>query len=153
MSAIPTPPPWDRPPPPPRLRGNGHRNLVEPAAVELPSEVRLVCCPHTKNGEMWVEVHDADACEWLVADAYFHVTRSVAGVLGALLRWTNTAPGLCIGQTFRWLALRDEGAYRRWLLGRLDSEPPDRVSFCHGEPIERDAASALRDVAMRRLRR
>ena len=63
----------------------------------------------------------------LVSDAFIHVLRPVKGVAGFFMRRLGILPGLCIGNTFRWLAVRDR-ALRRWATDVLSREQPRRLA-------------------------
>lgn len=105
-----------------------------------------------KNGEGWLSLPAPDGPTWIVCDAFFNVDRPVQGVMGAVLRWTRTVPGLSIGRTFQWLAVADRAAYRGWLLARLAEEQPRRILVSHGEGLEGpDLESRVRAVAAERL--
>jgi hypothetical protein len=137
----------------PRLERKGHVGVAHVGSVSLPDGVRFIECPHTRAGEVWVSHPSAEGRGWIVGDAFFHVNERIAGVLGAVLRLTHTTPGLCIGQTFRWIGLSDESRYRHWLLERLDDERPRAMQFSHGTPIEDDDLyTRLRALSERRLR-
>ena len=72
---------------------------------------------------------------WVVSDAFFTVAANARGVAGLFLRLTKTTPGLCIGRTFTWLAVRDRAAYRQWLDAQLDRDRPTRLITGHGEVL------------------
>lgn len=134
-----------------RLSRKGHDGLS--SSIELPPHVSLLAGEGTKNGELWVEVDAPEDRSWLVGDAFFHMTRPLRGPAGWFLRFTKATPGLCIGDTFRWVGLREEARYRAWLLDRLAERPPSRVGFCHGEPFEGESvADELTSLAELRLR-
>jgi hypothetical protein len=134
----------------PRLERKGHQALSSlPHGAAACGDVLLVAVPHTKSGELWVVAGGS----WVVGDAFFNVPGPLRGAVGALLRATLTGPDLALGQTFRWLALDDERAYRRWLFDELEASPPTAMHFCHGEPIEAaDLPDRLRGLAAARLR-
>jgi hypothetical protein len=132
----------------PRLAQKGH--ALEPlAAAPLPAGARWLEPPGLKNGEAWLALADGT---WIVCDAFFHCNRPVTGLTGFVLRRTRTVPGLCVGQTFRWLGVRDRRAYREWLLDTLRATPPRRVIPSHGEILDGDdVPDRLRAVAEARL--
>ncbi len=61
---------------------------------------------------------------------------SVAPLLPTGAHMLKTTPGLAIGQTFRWMALRDRATYKKWILDGLERERPTRMLFSHGVAIE-----------------
>ncbi len=132
----------------PRLARQGHA-LRDLDAVSLGPDVRLLPCEGTKTGETWVAIRRADPAAaggerrvLIVADAFFHVPGPLHGTVGFALRALRTAPGLKLGRTFRWLAIADRAAYRRWALSTLERERPDTIVFAHGEPlVDPDAAA------------
>lgn len=137
----------------PRLRRQGHEGLQGLDAVALGPDVRLLPCEGTKTGETWVSVTRGDRRVLIVGDAFFHVPGPVHGPTGLALRALRTAPGLCLGRTFQWLAIRDAAAYRRFALATLDRERPDTILFSHGEPlVGSDAASRCAELVERHVR-
>lgn len=133
----------------PRLGKKGHDGLqdLDEVAPRLPEGVRFLVCEGTKNGEAWLRVPGEGGPTLVVCDGFFHMNRPVRGAMGVILRALKTAPGLCIGQTFPWLALRDKAAYARWALATLERERPRRILCSHGEPLSEaglpDRLSAL----------
>jgi len=120
----------------PRLQAKGHRGLRDVMEVEalLPSGTRILCPEGLRSGETWLSLEDERGVRTLlVCDAFFHVLRPVKGVAAFFLRRLRTLPGLCIGDTFRWFAVRDRAAYRRWAADVLTREQPRRLAVCHGE--------------------
>ena len=104
-------------------------------AERLPDEARLVEPPGTRNGEVWLEIDGADGPLWVVSDAFFNVPRTPGGFIGLFCRVTGTTPGLRIGSTWKYLALRDRRRYAEWLLSRLHAAPPAALIPSHGEPV------------------
>lgn len=138
-----------------RLGRKGHQGLrpVDEVAALLPPGARLLEGPGVKNGEVFLSLPGDGGRTWIVCDAFFNMTTPVSGAMGWFLRATRTTPGLCLGQTFRWLALSDEKAYRGWLLATLEAERPRRVIFSHGAPLDGpDTSDRLRALAEARLR-
>lgn len=124
-----------------RLQAKGHRGLRDVMEVEdlLPAGSRVLCPEGLRSGETWLSLAgENDARTLLVGDAFFHVLRPVKGVPAFFLRRLHTLPGLCIGDTFRWLAVRDRAAYRRWATDVLAREQPRRLAVCHGEILASD---------------
>jgi hypothetical protein len=132
------------------------RSEVEPRAAGsglVPPGVRFLECAGTKTGETWLSFTDDDGSRaWLVCDAFFHVTRPVTGMTGFILKSLGTLPGLCIGNTFRWLSVRDVATYRAWALDAIARERPRRMYMSHGEPVEgEDLPERLTELVKRRL--
>ena len=121
----------------PRLSNKGHQGVqsVEEAAPRLPQGARFLACEGAKNGEAWLLVPGEGGPVLVVGDAFFHVNRPVRGVIGVFVRALKTNPGLCIGQTFPWLALRDKAAYARWACAVIEQERPRTLACAHGEPL------------------
>lgn len=138
----------------PRLEAKcGHAFAQLDALRErLPPEVTILEPPGTKSGEVWLRLQTARGVAWAVCDAFFNVREPVSGAMGLALRATGTAPGLRIGSTFRWLALRDRRAYRGWLEERIRGDSPRVLIPSHGEVIVDDALpERLAELVRRRL--
>jgi glyoxylase-like metal-dependent hydrolase (beta-lactamase superfamily II) len=87
-----------------------------------------------------------------VCDAFFNVPGPLSGPTGLMLRATGTATGLRIGNSFRWLAIGDGGAYRAWLEAELAERPPTVLVPAHGDVIEDDdLGERLLQLVRRRL--
>jgi hypothetical protein len=114
----------------PRLRKKTGLSRIEAA-----EGASFLECRGTKTGETWLSLEAGGERTWVVCDAFFHVTREVTGAMGFALRATKTLPGLSIGNTFRWLALRDQAEYREWAQTALAGERPARLVVSHGEPV------------------
>jgi len=140
----------------PRLERLGHTG-VEPLAAareHLPDGVALIECEATKTGETWLEDRRDGGVELAVGDAFFNVAGPMRRVMGLALRVLRGAPGLCIGSTYRWLALADERRYHGWIRDYLAALDPQSVSFCHGDPIVGvDCGDRLIALAEQRLPR
>jgi hypothetical protein len=122
-----------------RLRRHGHAYAeVLDARVVLPAGGRVLECEGTKAGEAFVSLDGPRGRTWIVCDAFFHVTRPVTGAAGTFLRVTKATPGLAIGQTFLWLALKDRKKYRAWVLDAIERERPTTMWVSHGETLEGD---------------
>lgn len=124
----------------PRLRAKGHEGLASLASVtsRLPAGATWLPCEGTKAGEAFLSLPGERGPTWVVSDAFFNVVRPVTGVLGVVLRTLKATPGLAIGQTFLWLAVRDRAVYKKWILDLVERERPARVLFSHGVAIEGD---------------
>lgn len=137
---------------------------LESVASELPRDVRFLVCPGTKTGETFLSIPfrarepgqtgegaGVSARALLVCDAFFHVTRPTTGLMGFILRATDTAPGLTIGKTFMWLALKDRAAYGTWLRRVLAEEAPTKLFFSHGAPYDVGTREELDRLVSRKL--
>ena len=122
----------------PRLKAKGHDGLASLASVAplLPTGAHWLPCEGTKAGEAFLSLPGERGPTWIVSDAFFNVDRRVTGFLGFALRTLKTTPGLAIGQTFLWMALRDRATYKKWILDGLERECPTRMLFSHGVAIE-----------------
>lgn len=135
----------------PRLRAKGHEGVVELSEAErlLPVGARWLRCEGTKSGEAWLSLPGS---VWLVCDAFFNVERPVTGLMGMTLRTLKIAPGLSIGKTYRWLALRDVALYRTWALEKIVSEAPRHLVPSHGEAVSSETlASRLEELVRDKL--
>ncbi|MEW5849163.1 MAG: hypothetical protein AB2A00_10120 [Myxococcota bacterium] len=120
----------------PRLRRKGHPvQPVESLGTSLGSHVAFHPCAGVRTGETWVSHRSASGTTLVVCDAFFNVPGPLTGVEGWLLRVTRTGPGLRLGRTFQWAALRDPHVYAQWVRATLEVVQPDCVHFSHGEPI------------------
>jgi hypothetical protein len=115
----------------PRLARQGHEGLASIDDVALGDRARFLRCEGVKTGETWIAVGST----WVVCDAFFNVEHHVTGLVGFALRRLRTCPGLCIGDTFRWLGIRDRARYVAWVRAELEQEPPARLVFSHGAPL------------------
>jgi len=121
------------------LKKRGHESAVpvDVATPLLPPGAHWLECQGTRAGETLLSLDGQAGRTWLACDAFFNVQRPVTGVVGFALRALKTTPGLCIGQTFNWLALRDRRVYREWVLAALDREKPTALWVSHGETVTR----------------
>lgn len=135
-----------------RLDSQGLSDVADLSAADLPDGMHFLVPDGVKTGETWLSVPGDEGRTWIVCDAFFHVPGPITGAKGLLLRALKTAPGLCVGTTFWWLALKDAKAYLDWLDDRLEAERPTRVLFAHGDPlVGDDVPERLRALAHRRL--
>lgn len=138
----------------PRLKKKGHDSIEDVNTVidMLPPGSRWLECAGTRAGETILSLPRDDGRTWIVCDAFFNVSRPVTGAAGVVLRALDTTPGLAIGQTFNWVALRDRPTYREWALAALDRERPTELWMSHGDTIARaDLPEALADLVRRRV--
>jgi len=130
----------------PRLEAKGHRGLRDVTEVQglLPTGSRVLCPEGLRSGESWLSLADERGQRTLlVGDAFFNVVQPVKGASGFALRHLlGTLPGLRIGDTFRWLAVRHRAVYRRWATDVLAREQPRRLAVSHGEILESDDLGA-----------
>lgn len=136
-----------------RLKRLGHAAIapVEDASSLLPPGGRWLECEGTRAGETFLSIAIDGRRTWIVCDAFFNIQR-VTGVVGAVMRTLQGAPGLSIGQTFNWLALRDRPAYREWILEVLERERPLSLWLSHGDTVTRDdLPELLGDLVRRRV--
>lgn len=135
----------------PRLRGKV-KTPVEPLeSVALPAGAQFLVPEGTKSGEAWLSIDGATGPTWIVCDAFFNETRPVKGLFGFVLRQLKIAPGLCVGRTYTFLALRDSKKYLADVLAMTEKEKPARVLFSHGDPLEEDVPEALTAILHQRL--
>lgn len=139
----------------PRLRRQQPLVRFEPLAAGeplLPAGLSFLVPEGTKTGEVWLRIAAPKGVAWVVSDAFFNVLRPVGGLTGWLLRATGTAPGLRIGETFRFLALADRRRFAAWTLERLAADRPVTLVVGHGEPLTGvDLADRLSELVRRRL--
>lgn len=120
-----------------RLTSQGHRDLRAIERASMPEGVSIHVAEGTRSGETFLSYTRAGKKTLVVCDAFFHVNTPVRGVIGAILHATATTPGLKVGRTFKYMALSDARAYRRWAEQTIRAVAPERVLFSHGEPLER----------------
>lgn len=137
----------------PRLLRQGHGGLasLEELGARLPRGGRVLVCEGVKTGEVFLSLDAGGERVWIVCDAFFHVQRPLTGFTGFVLKRLKTGPGLCVGQTFLWLALSDRRRYRSWLDAMLKEDRPKRLLFSHGEPYEIGDGEELRRLLDARL--
>ena len=119
-----------------RLGSQGHRDLRAIERETLPAGVSAHVAEGTRSGETFLSYVHEGKKTLVVCDAFFHVNTPVRGLVGAFLHASKTTPGLKVGRTFKYMALSDVRAYRRWAEQTICAIAPDRVLFSHGEPLE-----------------
>jgi hypothetical protein len=137
-----------------RLRSRGLESLAEPETIVhlLPPGARLLLPAGTRTGEVWLRLAIDAGVAWIVGDAFFNVSRTPLSAAGIFLRLSGTTGGLRIGGTFKWGHLRDRMAYRRWVLERLDEDPPAMLVPAHGDVLtDPGLARRLRELLSARL--
>ena len=138
----------------PGLKKRGHDTVVhiDEATPLLPPGARWLECEGTRAGETLLSIEGATGRTWIACDAFFNVERPVTGVMGVVLHALKTTPGLAIGQTFNWLALRDRRVYREWALAALERERPTTLWMSHGETVVRpDLSEVLSQLVRARV--
>lgn len=121
---------------------------LDELAAALPDDASLLVAEGTRNGEVWLRVGST----WIVCDGFFNLPEMPRGALGVFCRLTDTAPGLKIGSTWKYLALSDRKKYLSWLDETLDRHPPERLVPAHGALEEgTDLADRIRRLAHARL--
>lgn len=100
--------------------------------ARLPPHVSVLVPPGTRGGELWLSLATQRGRAWVVGDAFFNIARVPPTPIGLLLRALRVAPGLRIGDPFRWL-VRDRPAYRRFVLDALHADRPTTLIPCHGQ--------------------
>jgi len=121
-----------------RKRMTRKRLTVRPLdSISLPEDVEILRPPGLKNGEIWLS-HRRRGGIWIVGDAFFSLNSTPGGMTGALLRFTKTAPGLRIGKTWNWMAVKNWEPYRSWLEEKLRDEAPRVLVPAHGEIVQDD---------------
>jgi hypothetical protein len=139
----------------PRLVKQGHRDLTpaDELGAGLPEGFKLLRPEGLKTGELFLSLPGTDGRTWVVCDAFFNVAGPLVGLKGLPFRLLRTGPGLAVGTTFWWLALRSLEGYLGWLEAALAEDRPRRVLFSHGQPLEGDdVPERLLTLARRRLR-
>ena len=135
----------------PRLRGKVKTPVEPRESVELPKGAHFLVPEGTKSGEAWLSIDGANGPTWIVCDAFFNETRPVKGLFGFVVRRLKIAPGLCVGRTYTFLALRDSKKYLADVLAMIQKEKPVRVLFSHGDPLEENVSAALTAILRERI--
>ena len=132
----------------PRLRAKLGIDIGELGDVDLPSGARWLEPPGVGSGEVFLDVGGT----WIVCDAFFNEPKNPTGAYGLGLRLTGTTPGLCIGQTWKYLQLSKRAEYKEWMLARLSAEPPAAVVMAHGDIVRSgDLGERLTELVRARL--
>ncbi len=111
------------------------------------ASVSVALVDGTKNGEVVMVVRSGPRASIVFSDAFMNVARST-GIVTTLLR---TAGGPKCPPLFRLAAVRDKKAVRSHLERLAATSGLARLVPSHGDLVERDAASTLRQVAARDL--
>jgi hypothetical protein len=133
-------------------KGVPYIETLEKTSLSLPDNLSYMVCEGSKTGETFLTIQQGEQRLWLVCDAFFNVKRDTTGMMGFVLRTLKTTPGMCIGQTFLWLGLKERATYRQWLETKLKMEAPTMLIPSHGV-VERgaDLAEQLLRLASKRL--
>lgn len=109
--------------------------------------------PGFSIGETWVTVATGSGPIWYVSDSCFNMPELPKSFLvGRLMKWTSTAPGLRMNGIGNLFFLKDRAAYRRWFDERLEEETPNVLVPAHGAVYsDPDLGSALRSQVDTRL--
>ena len=120
-----------------RLKKKGHAELagLEAARALLPGGVELVEVPNNRVGEAWLTAEvEGGGRVWVVCDAFFNNARMPRKLSRkVLVKALRSGPGLSISRLFSWGALTGRGAYRSWLMERLQRDQPTALVPNHGE--------------------
>lgn len=123
-----------------------------PLRERLGGGVGLLMPPGTRNGEVWPVVMGPEGPAWFCADAFHNWEGRPTGVMAVLNVALQLAPGLRIGNNWKWIALSDNKAYARWLHEQLEAQGPTLLLPGHGEAIaSADLPQTLLQLASRRL--
>ncbi len=118
----------------------------------LPDRVSLLEPSGTRNGEVWLRAETAQGVVWIVSDAFFNLPRTPRTVMGIVVRLFGIGPGLRIGPTFKWIALKNRREYAVWLKGQLEADQPSVLIPGHGDICEGDdLPDRLTALAAKRL--
>ena len=113
----------------------------------LPSGVRVFGPPMAKQGETWVSVKTSEGTAWFVTDGVLNEERLPGGPVGLFMRLLGFRTGLMTNPFFKRLFLADKAAYKVWMGGELDRDPPVLLVPAHGVPVRGpDLSSRLRAV-------
>lgn len=137
----------------PRLLKKGHAGVapLAEAAALLPEGAHFLEPQGLSTGEAWVSLPGDGGPTWLVCDAWFHVRTPLRGFEGAVLRALATGPGLRVGRTFKWLAVRDRAAYVEAARGAIEREKPAILVPSHGDPIVCEGTAEAHALALASL--
>ena len=100
---------------------------------QLPAHASIMEPPGTRSGEVWLRVEGESGVTWVVGDAFFNYDVVPLGAIGVITWLFAIGPGLRIGSTFRYFALKDRASYGPWLKAQLEADRPTRLVPAHGE--------------------
>lgn len=135
-----------------RLARKDHLGICPVNDLALPPGMKWIEPEGLRTGEVWISLRNAQGATWIVCDAFFnHVGPLRIGVESMFLRCTRAVPGLCLGDSFKVLAIADKARYRRCLDRLLEEERPTRIIFSHGDALEVETLDRLRCCVHERL--
>ena len=120
---------------------------VSSLAVALPTSVRLMHPPTTKQGETWLSMRVGVGCAWFVTDGLVNETK-LPGLLGGLMWLIGFRARLMVNPLFKRIFLRDLAAYQAWVLGELERDAPTLFIPSHGAVIRGEDTTARRRAAV-----
>jgi hypothetical protein len=102
------------------------------------AHVQILEVPGFSIGDVWAVVSSEQGSIWFVSDSCFNLpTLPDSLALRLLLKWTKTAPGLCMNGIGNLFFLKDKAGYRRWFEERLET-PPNVLIPAHGAVVRSD---------------
>ncbi|BBM86372.1 hypothetical protein [Candidatus Uabimicrobium amorphum] len=131
-----------------RLRKLGHTNMQNLKSLKtlLPDYINIVEVPGSRLGEIWFVVKGEKGTTWIVCDGMMNICILPKNIFGrTLLRFLNMAPGLRFTRQWKWLFIKSRRNFRKWILGLLDSHPPQNLIPAHGDIIsQQDLTQKIR---------
>jgi len=126
---------------------------LEKHALALPSGMEIWVPPGHRAGDAWLIIKRKNTCIWITCDSFLNYDRlSNQPIARALQRMLGTAPGLRIGEVIRWLILDSRASFKRWVLERLATQPPNILIPSHGEIYRgEDLSERLMNLVKQRL--
>lgn len=119
----------------PRLKKQGHANLIDVKELPLPENMKVYCCEGTKTGEVWIKISQFGKHHYLVCDAFFNMDQPIKGFKGMVLKFLDVYPGPKVSKTYQWLAVKNADKYKGWLAGLFQHSPPESVIVSHGKAL------------------
>ncbi|PCJ47047.1 MAG: hypothetical protein COA99_01605 [Moraxellaceae bacterium] len=124
-----------------RLKKNGHKNVGSVSVIIplLPSEVKLLEPPSTRNGELWLVATTSNGNLWIVCDSFFNYTKKAKGIVGRGMQLImGTGPGLTVSRVVFWTQVKNYWVYNRWIKNQLKNSPPTTLIPSHGKILTDD---------------
>ena len=118
-----------------RLKKLGHDNVRSISTIThlLPSEVKLLEPPSTRNGELWLVITTSNGNLWIVCDSFFNYTKKAKGVVGRSSQLImGTGPGLTVSRIVFWTQVKNYWVHNRWIKKQLKIAPPTMLIPSHG---------------------
>ena len=119
---------------------SGIAPLAEAAKLTGPN-VELFDMPHYKSGEVLVRARSAHDSVWYATDIVMNLTPAPPGPIGALFRWTGSAPGFKFNNLASFLMVKDKRALEQPARGRSAAQD-DRLLPRRSGEAERPGAGA-----------